>query len=98
MIRMAALTAALAAGLISGAYAQTTGPAAQTDDLNKPAMTNSNSNAVQKSTTTGTASGTSSGGGSVTTTTGGSNGAPNSMPKSTTGPTGAASKDESPPK
>jgi hypothetical protein len=97
MIRMAALTAALASGLISGAYAQTTGPAAQTD-INKPAMTNSNSNAVQKSTTTGTASGTSSGGGSVTTTTGGPNGVPNSMPKSTTGPTGAASKDESPPK
>jgi hypothetical protein len=35
-----------------------TSSAAQTDNMNKPAMTNSNSNAVQKSTTTGTASGT----------------------------------------
>jgi hypothetical protein len=94
MIRIVALTAALAAGLVSGAYAQNTGPAAQTDNMNKPAMTNSNSHAVQKSTTTGTSSGMSS----ATTSAGGANGTPNSMPKTTTGPTGAASKAESPPK
>jgi hypothetical protein len=40
----------------------------------------------------------SSGGGSGTATTGSANGSPAAMPKTTTGPTGAASKDESPPK
>jgi hypothetical protein len=95
MLKIAALGGALAIGLISGAYAQNTGPAAQTDNMNKPGMTNSNSDAVRKSTTTGAAS---SGGGSAVTTTGGANGTPTSMPKTTTGPTGAASKDESPAK
>ena len=98
MIKTAALTGAMVIGLVSGAYAQNTGPAAQTDTMTKPAMTNSNSDAVKKSTTTGDATGKSSGGGSAMTTTGGPNGAPNSMPKTTTGPTGSASKDESPPK
>ena len=44
------------------------------------------------------ATGTSSGGGSEMTDKGGANGAPESMPKTTTGPAGAASKTESPPK
>jgi hypothetical protein len=95
MLKIAALSGALAIGLISGAYAQNTGPAAQTDNMNKPGVTNSNSDAMQKSTTTGAAS---SGGGSAVTSTGGANGTPASMPKTTTGPTGAASKDESPAK
>jgi hypothetical protein len=95
MLKIAALSGALVIGLISGAYAQSTGPAAQTDNMNKPAMTNSNSDAMRKSTTTGAAS---SGGGSAVTTTGGANGTPASMPKTTTGPAGAASKDESPAK
>jgi hypothetical protein len=99
MLRIATITGVLAIGLTSGAYAQNTGPAAQTDTMNKPGMTNSNSDAVKKSTTTGTSSsGMSSGGGSAMTTTGGANGAPNSMPNTTTGPAGAASKDESPAK
>jgi hypothetical protein len=34
MIKIVALTAALAAGLVSGAYAQNSGPAAQTDNMN----------------------------------------------------------------
>ena len=99
MIKIAALTAALAMGMVNGAYAQKTGSAAQTDNMNKPGTTNLNSDATQKSTTTGaSASGTSSGGGSAMTKTGGANGTPNSMPKTTTGPTGDASKDESPAK
>jgi hypothetical protein len=78
------------------AYAQTTGPAAQ-DNMNKPAMTNTNSDAMKKSGTTGAASGMSSGGYGMTDK-GVANGSPSTMPKTTTGPTGAASKDESPPK
>ena len=46
----------------------------------------------------GTTSGVSSGGVSGMTTSGGANGNPGGMPKTTTGPTGPASKDESPPK
>lgn len=46
----------------------------------------------------GMTSGTSSGGGSGVTSSGGANGNPGGMPKTTTGPAGAASKDESPPK
>jgi hypothetical protein len=57
------------------------GPAAQTDNMNNPGTTNSNSDAMQKSATTGASSGMSSGSGSATTTTGGANGTPNSMPK-----------------
>jgi hypothetical protein len=92
MLYIAALTGALAIGLV-GAYAQATGPAAQTDDMNKPAMTNSNSKAVQKSGTTGAASGGVSGMPDK----GGANGAPTTMPKTTTGPAGPASN-ETPPK
>jgi hypothetical protein len=91
-------TGALAIGLVSGAYAQTTGPAAQSDNMSKPAMTNTNSDAVKKSGTTGAASGMSSGGGSGMTDKGGANGTPSAKPKTTTGPAGAASKDESPAK
>ncbi|MDX6457569.1 MAG: hypothetical protein QOE55_1266 [Acidobacteriaceae bacterium] len=99
MLKIAMLTGALTIGLIGGSYAQSTGPAAQPDNMNKPAMTNTNSDTVKKSNATGASStGMSSGGGSGTATTGSANGSPAAMPKTTTGPTGAASKDESPPK
>jgi len=93
MLKIAAVTGALAIGLVSGAYAQTTGPAAQ-QDMNKPGMTNSNSDAKMKDSTTGM----SSGGGSGMTDKGGANGGPAMAPKTTTGPAGSASKSESPPK
>jgi hypothetical protein len=93
MLKIVALTGTLAIGLVTGAFAQTTGPAAQ-QDMNKPGMTNSNSNAVKKSGTTGM----SSGGGSGMTDKGGANGDPAMAPKTTTGPAGSASKAESPPK
>ena len=94
MLKIAALTGALAIGLVGGAYAQTTGPAAQTDKMDKPAMTNTNSDAMKKSGTTGM----SSGGGSGMTDKGGANGSPASTPKTTMGPAGPASNSESPPK
>jgi hypothetical protein len=50
MLKIAALTSALTIGLVSGAYAQTTGPAGQQD---RAGMTNSNSDAVKKDSTTG---------------------------------------------
>jgi hypothetical protein len=93
MLKIAALTGALAIGLVSGAYAQTTGPAAQTDNMNKPGMTTS----TPGGTTSGT-TGMSSGGQSGMTDKGGANGSPAMAPKTTTGPAGAASKTESPPK
>jgi len=93
MLKIAALTGALAIGLVSGAYAQTTGPAAQ-DNMNKPGMTNTNSDAMKKDGTTGM----SSGGQSGMTDKGGANGTPAMAPKTTTGPAGSASKSESPPK
>jgi hypothetical protein len=91
MLKIVAVTGALAIGLVSGAYAQNTGPAAQTD---KPGMTNSNSDAMKKSGTTGM----SSGGGSGMTDKGGTNGSPAMAPKTTTGLAGSALKSESPPK
>jgi hypothetical protein len=94
MLKIAALTSALAIGLVSGAYAQNTGPAAQKD---KAGMTNSNSDAKKKDSRTGT-TGMSSGGGSGMTNKGGANGDPAMAPKTTTGPAGSASKSESPPK
>jgi hypothetical protein len=93
MLKIAALTGALAIGLVSGAYAQTTGPAGQ-QDMNKPGMTNTNSDAVKKSGTTGMSSGGTSG----MTDKGGANGTPAMAPKTTTGPAGSASKSESPAK
>jgi hypothetical protein len=92
MLRIIAVTGVLAIGLVSGAYAQNTGPAAQTD---KASMTNTNSDAMKKSTST---TGISSGGGSGMTDKGGANGSPDMAPKTTTGPAGSASKSESPPK
>ncbi len=68
-----------------------TGPTSNSANSEKAPM---NNGAMQG----GTTSGTSSGGGSGITTSGGANGNPGGMPKTTTGPTGAASKDESPPK
>jgi hypothetical protein len=93
MLKIAAVTGALTIGLVSGAYAQTTGPAAQ-QDMNKPGMTNTNSGAMKKDGTTGM----SSGGQSGMTDKGGANGTPAMAPKTTTGPAGSASKSESPPK
>jgi hypothetical protein len=61
--------------------------------MNKPGMTNINSDAMKKSSTTGM----SSGGGSGMTNKGGANGAPAMAPE-TTGPAGSVSKSESPPK
>jgi hypothetical protein len=82
MLKIVAVTGALAIGSVSGAYAD------------KPGMTNSNSKAMQKSGTTGM----SSGGGSGMTDKGGTNGSPAMAPKTTTGPAGSPSKSESPPK
>jgi hypothetical protein len=95
MLKIAALTGALAIGLVSGAYAQNTGPAAQTD---KAGMTNSNSDAMKKSGTTGMSNSKSAGSGSGMTDKGGANGSPAMAPKTTTGPAGSASKTESPAK
>jgi hypothetical protein len=53
MLRIVALSGALATGMLGGAFAQGTGPAAQADDLNKPALLNTNSLAVKKTVTTG---------------------------------------------
>jgi hypothetical protein len=93
MFKISILSSALLIGLAGGAYAQNTGPAPQTD-INKPSMTNTNSDAVKKTGTTGAASG----GGSGMTDKGGANGTPSTMPKTTTGPTGPASNSESPAK
>jgi hypothetical protein len=73
-----------------------TGPTSNSANSEKAPMTNGamKDGAMQG----GATSGTSSGGGSGMTTSGGANGNPGAMPKTTTGPTGAASKDESPPK
>jgi hypothetical protein len=48
MLRILALSGVLATALFGGALAQTTGSAAQTDDINKPALLNTNSLAVKK--------------------------------------------------
>ena len=96
MLKIAALTGALAIGLVSGAYAQTnTGPTGQQD---KAGMTNTNSDAVKKSGTTGMSNTKSSGSGSGMTAKDGANGAPAMAPKTTTGPAGSGSKTESPAK
>ena len=73
-----------------------TGPTSNSANSEKPAMTNGtmNNGAMQG----GATNGMSSGGGSGMTTSGGANGNPGGMPKTTTGPTGAASKDELPAK
>src|ERR1700709_2741620 len=73
-----------------------TGPTSNSANSEKAPMTNRSMNNGEMQ--GGTTSGTSSGGGSGMTTSGGANGNPGAMPKTTTGPTGAASKDESPPK
>lgn len=51
MLKIAGLAAVLAVGLVSGTYAQTTGPTGQ---QNQPGMTNSDSDAMKKSGTNGT--------------------------------------------
>ncbi len=68
-----------------------TGPTSNSATSERAPM---NSGAMQD----GSTSGASSGSGSGMTTSGGANGNPGGMPKTTTGPTGAASKDESPAK
>jgi hypothetical protein len=64
----------------------------RSSDMKDGAMNNNSS------TQGGSTSGMSSGGGSGMMTSGGADGNPNGMPKTTTGPTRAASKDESPSK
>ena len=93
MLKIAALSGALAFGLVSGAYSQSTGPTSQTD-MDKPSMTNTNSHAVKKVSATGM----SSGGGSGMTDKGRANGTPSTTPKTTTRPIGPASNTESPTK
>jgi hypothetical protein len=96
VLKIATLTAALVIGMVGGAYAQATGPAAQ-DNMKKPGI-NPSSDGMSRSGTTGASAGKSSGGGSGMTDKGGANGTPSEMPKTTTGPAGSASKTESPPK
>ena len=94
MLKIAALTSALAIGLVSGAYAQTTGPAGQQD---KAGMTNSNSDAMKKESTTTGMSNTKN---KETGWSGISEKGPydGAAPKTTTGPTGSGSKTEPPEK
>ena len=93
MLKIAALTSALAIGLVSGAYAQTVGPAGQQD---KAGLTNTNSDAVKKSGTTGMSNTQSK----ETGWSGIGEKGPYDGPaaKTTTGPTGSGSKTESPEK
>jgi len=86
-------TSALAIGLVSGAYAQTAGPAGQQD---KAGLTNTNSDAVKKSGTTGMSNTQSK----ETGWSGIGEKGPYDGPaaKTTTGPTGSGSKTESPEK
>jgi hypothetical protein len=91
------ILAATSALLLSGSLAlaqpsqgqagANTGPTSNSANSEKAPMTNGamNNGAMQGGTTSGTSSG-------------GANGNPGGMPKTTTGPTGAPSKDESPPK
>jgi hypothetical protein len=92
MLKIAALTSALAIGLVSGAYAQTTGPAGQQD---KAGMTNSNSDAMKKESTTTGMSNTKNKetGWSGISEKGTAYDGP--APKTTTGPAGSGSKTES---
>jgi len=94
MLKIAALTSALAIGLVSGAYAQTTGPAGQQD---KAGMTNSSSDAMKKDSTTTGMSNTKE---KETGWSGISEKGPYTgpAPKTTTGPTGSGSTTESPEK
>ena len=73
-----------------------TGPTSNSANSEKPPMANGTMNNGEMQ--GGTTSGTSSGSGSGMTTSGGANGNPGGMPKTTTGPAGAASKDELPAK
>jgi hypothetical protein len=97
MIRTAALAAALAIGLATAGYAQTPSPAGQNSTEQKSDNMGANSGSGAATRPTGT-TGASSGGGSGMTTKGGANGDAAMAPKTTTGPAGAASKTESPPK
>lgn len=97
MIKTAALAAALAIGLATAGYAQTPSPAGQNSTEQKSDNMGPNSGSGASTRPTGT-TGMNSGGGSGMTTTGGANGAPAMTPKTTTGPSGSASKTESPAK
>jgi hypothetical protein len=94
MLKIAALTGALAVGLVNGAYAQT-GPSAQTD-MNKPSMTNSNSDAKKDSTTGMSNPANKETGWSGIGEKGTAYDGP--APKTTTGPASSGSKSESPAK
>jgi hypothetical protein len=93
MLKIAALTSALAIGLVSGAYAQTAGPAGPQD---KAPMTNTNSDAAKKSGTVGMSNTQSKETGWSGIGEKGPYDGP--APKATTGPAGAGSKTESPEK
>lgn len=97
MIKTAALAAALAIGLATAGYAQNTGPAGQSSTEQKSGNMGTNSGSGAGMAPAGT-TGAGSGGGSGMTSKGGANGNPGMAPKTTTGPAGAASKTESPPK
>lgn len=97
MLKIAALTGALAIGLMGSAYAQATGPAAQGSTAQQSGNMGAGSEKGMQNRPNGT-TGMSSGGGSGMTDKGGANGDPNARPKTTTGPQGPASNTESPPK
>ena len=75
-----------------------TGPTSNSATSQKPSGMNNGAKNTGSEMQSESTTGMSSGGGSGATTSGGANGNPGSMPKTTTGPTGDASKDESPPK
>jgi hypothetical protein len=94
MLKIAAITSALAIGLVSGAYAQTTtGPDGQQD---RASMTNSNSDAVKKDSTTGMSNTKNKETGWSGISEKGPYDGP--APKTTIGPAGSGSKTESPEK
>jgi len=93
MLRIAGISAVLAIGLVSSAYAQTASP---TDQQDKAGMTNSNSDATKKSGTTGMSNNQSKETGWSGISEKGPYDGP--APKTTTGPPGSGSKTESPSK
>ena len=96
MLKIAALTSALAIGLVSGAYAQTAGPAGPASQQDKAGMTNTNSDAAKKSGTIGMSNTQSKETGWSGISEKGPYDGP--APKATAGPTGSGSKTESPEK
>jgi hypothetical protein len=98
VIKTATLAAALAIGLATAGYAQTPSPAGQNSTEQKTDNMGPDSGSSASTRPTGGTTGMNSGGGSGMTATGGANGTPATAPKTTTGPSGSASKTESTPK